>query len=81
MSDTETELRRELADMAANSIGLIQMTKEQARATINSVNEYLNMPSDEPPYDGDKACLDGWFTAEQLIAIGWWMKNCPEERT
>lgn len=58
------------------------MNEEQARAILGSMvmpdnslydlSKYLCFPS----HDGDKtAHLDGYFTADELEAIAWWMRN------
>lgn len=71
-ADQYTQHLRERAEDAARPP--IHMTREQARATIEATREYLDMHED------GAAVLDGWFSADQLIAIGWWLKNFPGEQ-
>lgn len=44
------------------------MDEQKAKEVLDNVNEYYDVR-------GELVCLDGWFTAEQLEAIAWLMKN------
>ncbi len=54
------------------------MTKERAAEILHEAPGLIAYL----PADGARpaeVCLDGWFRADILCALAWWIENCPHE--
>ncbi len=51
------------------------MTEDQARALLLTMRGEYAVVQPQP----DRICLDGDFSADQLEAVAWWLRNKPEE--
>jgi hypothetical protein len=56
------------------------MDESRAREILDKCNEGFDSPYYDLKFDYfGKRCLDGYFTADELEAMAWWMRNKAKE--